>query len=230
VIKRPTEIIKKENFLSQEKSINIKENNFQELMNIYNIAMKKTVQYLNDIKTDVKRFYDYDMIDHITYRVKSPESIIKKMQKKDYELNYKELIENINDIAGVRVVCPLKTDIYRIRDIIYNIDDIKVIEDKDYISKPKKSGYMSYHLIICVPVEYEEKIIYIKVEIQIRTMAMDFWATLEHRMKYKSKNKYSEECSKEFIKFSKTLKTIDNKIEKLYEKQYGKNNVVVLKR
>ena len=215
----------------EEKSIiNIKENRFQELMDIYNKAMEKVISYLNGIKTDVKKFYNYDMIDHITYRIKSPESIISKMKKKGYDLNYKELIENVHDIAGVRVICALKSDIYKIRDIIYNIEDIKVIEDKDYITNQKKSGYMSYHLIIEVPIEYEGKIVYIKVEIQIRTMAMDFWATLEHKMKYKSQTKYSDECSKEFIKFAKTLKTIDNKIEKLYEKQYGKDNIVVLKR
>lgn len=227
---RPGAIIKKENFISEAKDIDIKENHFQELMNIYSIAMQKTVDYLNDIKTDVKKFYDYDVIDHISSRIKSPESIIKKMEKKGFDLNYKELIENINDVAGVRVVCPLKSDIFRVKEILANIEDLRILEERDYISKPKKSGYMSYHLIIGVPVEYEDSIMYVKVEVQIRTMAMDFWATLEHRMKYKTSVESSDECSKEFLKFAKTITSLDNKIGKLYEKQFGKDNIVVLKR
>ncbi len=223
-------IIKRENFISENQKIDIKENIFEELMNLYSDVMKKTVMLFEDIKKDVKKFYDYDMIDHITYRIKSPESIIKKMQKKGFELNYKELIENINDVAGVRVICPLKSDIYKIKEILGNVEEIKIIEERDYISKPKKSGYTSYHIIIGVPTEYKGSTLYLKVEVQIRTMAMDFWATLEHRMKYKTQVGFSEECSKEFIKFAKTVTNIDNKIAKLYEKQFGKDDIVVLKK
>ena len=152
------------------------------------------------------------------------------MDKKGFDLNYKALIENINDVAGVRVVCPLKTDIFRVKEILANIEEIRILEERDYISKPKKSGYTSYHLIIGVPVEYRDSTMYVKVEVQIRTMAMDFWATLEHRMKYKTSVEFSDECSKEFLKFAKTITSLDNKIGKLYEKQFGKDNIVVLKR
>ena len=144
--------------------------------------------------------------------------------------SYKELIENIHDVAGVRVICPLKDDIYKMREIISNIDEIKILEETDYISKPKKSGYRSYHMVCSVPVEYKENILYVNCEVQIRTMAMDFWATLEHRMKYKSSVGYSEECSKEFIKFAKTVASLDNKIGKLYKKRHGNNDIVVLKK
>ena len=109
-------------------------------------------------------------------------------------------------------------------------DYINLINEKDYVTNPKKSGYSSYHMVLEVPIILSQKTMYVKVELQIRTMAMDFWATLEHRMKYKSSVGYSEECSKEFIKFAKTITSLDNKIEKLYEKQHGKNNIVVLKR
>ena len=112
--KRNTELIKKENILSENKDIDIKEDHFKELMDIYTSAMDKMTMYLNEIKRDVKKFYDYDVIDHISSRLKSPESIITKMEKKGYDLNYKELIENIHDVAGVRVICPLKKDIYNI--------------------------------------------------------------------------------------------------------------------
>lgn len=227
----PNELVNKENLMSELKDIDVKADHFQELMELYKSALDKTVSYMNDIKDDIKKFYDYEIIDHVSSRIKTPESIIKKMEKKGFELNYKELIDNINDVAGVRVICPLKRDIYKIKEILENMDEIKILEERDYIAKPKKSGYTSYHLIIAVPVEYQENLMYVKVEIQIRTMAMDFWATLEHRMKYKTSSKYSDECSKEFVKFAKTLTSFDNKIGKLYEKQFGKNkDIVVLKK
>jgi len=224
----PVELITKNDFMSELKDIDIKADHFQELMDLYTKALEKTVAYMEDIKSDIQKFYDYEIIDHISSRIKKPESIIKKMEKKGFELNYKELIENINDVAGVRVICPLKRDIYKLKEILENMDEITILEERDYISKPKKSGYTSFHLIIAVPVEYKESTMYIKVEIQIRTMAMDFWATLEHRMKYKTSSKYTDECSKEFIKFAKTLTSFDNKIGKLYEKQFGKNKDIVV--
>ena len=210
--KRTTELVKKDNLLSENKDIDVKEDHFKELMSIYEAAMDKMTMYLNEIKRDVKKFYDYDVIDHISSRLKSPESIITKMEKKGYELNYKELIENIHDVAGVRVVCPLKDDIYKMKEIISNIDEIKVIEEVDYVSKPKKSGYRSYHMICSVPVEYKDNLLYVNVEVQIRTMAMDFWASLEHKMKYKTENEISKKESKDLVSYAKIINKIDNKM------------------
>lgn len=157
-------------------------------------------------------FYDYDLIDHINERIKSKESISKKMTKKGIDFTYSKMIENINDIAGVRVICPLKKDIYTIRKLITNLPGIKVLKEKDYITNPKKSGYSSYHMILEVPVTLSKNSVYVKVEVQIRTMAMDFWASLEHKMKYKNNKDVSKNVSKELVQCAKIVNKLDNKM------------------
>ena len=160
---------------------------------------------------------DYDLIDHINTRVKQPDSIVKKMKNKGYELTYKEMIENINDIAGIRVICQIKDDIFKIRDLIKEIPGIQVQSEKDYVSHPKESGYSSYHIIVKVPVTLSKQTIYVKVEIQIRTMAMDFWASLEHKMKYKTEKAINKKTSKELINYAKIVNRLDNKIALMNE-------------
>ncbi len=141
------------------------------------------------------------------------------MKRKNYKLNYKNIINNINDIAGIRLVCPLKSNIYTVIKIIEQMPNVKILNQKDYITKPKESGYSGYHLIIETPVEIEGKQIPIKVEIQLRTMAMDFWATNEHKMKYKTEKKLSWLDSKRLIMYAKILRIIDNKLIKINKKQ-----------
>ena len=102
---------------------------------------------------------------------------------------YKEMIDKINDVAGIRVICPIKKDIFTLRNLIVKISGVNVIKEKDYVTHPKESGYSSYHLIVEVPIRLSNSNIYVKVEVQIRTLAMDFWANLEHKMKYKAKEK-----------------------------------------
>ena len=155
-------------------------------------------------------------------RVKTPESIIKKMKRKNYELTYKNLIENINDIAGVRIICPFKANVFEVVEIIREFEDCRIIKEKDYITTPKKTGYSSYHIIIEVPVDLDGAKLYTKVEIQIRTMAMDFWATLEHEIKYKSSGELSAKVSKDLIKYAKIINKIDNRLMKLNNKKYRK--------
>ena len=157
-------------------------------------------------------FYNYDLIDHINERIKSKESISKKMTKKGIDFTYSKMIENINDIAGVRVICPLKKDIYTIRKLITNLPGIKILKEKDYITNPKKSGYSSYHMILEVPVTLSKNSVYAKVEVQIRTMAMDFWASLEHKMKYKNNKDVSKNVSKELVQCAKIVNKLDNKM------------------
>lgn len=170
-------LIKVENFLNYQEKVETKGNTFQKLMIIYKMAIKELETKLEILKEEFKIFYDYDLIDHINTRIKKPESIITKMNKKGYELTYKDMIENINDIAGIRVITPIIKDIFTVKKLITKIPGIKVLKEKDYVSNPKKSGYSSYHMIIEVPVTLSKEIIYVKVEIQIRTMAMDFWAS-----------------------------------------------------
>ena len=202
--------------------LDVKEKQFNLLMSIYQKALDQVLQELTEIQKSFHKLYGYDIIQHITSRIKTPRSIINKMKKKNYALNYQNLINNINDIAGIRIVCALKSDIDTVVNVIAQIPNIKILKVKDYISKPKKSGYSSYHLIIETPVEIEGNNLPMKVEIQLRTMAMDFWATNEHKMKYKTKKKLSILDSKKLTIYAKILNILDDKIMKIYQKQNRK--------
>lgn len=207
-----TDLIKMENFLDYDKKIEDDNETFKKLMFIYSIAIKELETKLEIFKDEFKTLYNYDLIDHINTRIKKPESIMKKMQDRGIEITYKEMIENINDIAGIRVVCPLKKDIFSIKDLIQKIPGINILKQKDYVTHPKKSGYSSYHLIVEVPVTLSQNIIYVKVEIQIRTMAMDFWASLEHKMKYKAEDDIDKKTYKEWINCANMVNKLDNKM------------------
>lgn len=210
--KKVNELIKVENFMDYQKTLDVKDKTFEKLMFIYSVAIKELETKINILKGEAKLFYNYELIDHINVRIKSPESIIKKMQKRNMELTYKDMIENINDIAGIRIVCPLKKDIVTIKEFLKKLPGVNVLKEKDYITNPKKSGYSSYHLILEVPVMLAKQNIYVKVEVQIRTIAMDFWASLEHKAKYKSDEEISKKESKEWINCAKMINKLDNKM------------------
>lgn len=199
--------------------INVGGRNFNLLMSVYEIALKQVEEEMTQIKESFNKIYGYDIINNITARIKAPNSIVNKMQKKHYEMNYKNLIENINDIAGIRVICPLKNDIYKTVNVIKQIPNVRIIKVKDYIKKPKESGYSGYHLIVETDVEIKGETIPVKVEIQLRTMAMDFWATNEHKMKYKSTKKLSFWDSKKLTIYAKLVNFLDNKIMRIHKKQ-----------
>ena len=207
-----TELQKVENFLESKKSIETNSRDFEKIMFIYKVAIKEIQTKLEILKEEFKIFYEYDIIDHINTRIKTPESIIKTMKNKEVKHTYKEMIKNINDIAGIRIICPLKNDIYTIRNLITNIPNIKILKEKDYVRNPKKSGYSSYHIIVEVPILLSQNLIYAKVEIQIRTLAMDFWASIEHKIKYKNKKEITKANSKELIQCAKIINKLDNKM------------------
>ena len=199
--------------------ISIGGRNFNILMSLYDKAFEQVKEELTQIKKSFNKIYGYDIINNITTRIKTPNSIVNKMQKKHYEMNYKNLIENINDIAGIRVTCPLKNDIYKTVNVIKQIPNVRIVKIKDYIKKPKESGYSGYHLIVETDVEVNDEVIPVKVEIQLRTMAMDFWATNEHKMKYKSTKKLSFWDSKKLTIYAKLVNFLDNKIMRIHKKQ-----------
>lgn len=205
-------IVEMKNFLSYDEKIEEKTNTFEKIMIIYEMAIEELKTKINILQKEFKVFYNYDLIDHVNSRIKKPESIINKMKKKGNELTYKEMIHNINDIAGVRIVCQLKDDIFKIRNLVEKIPGINIEKEKDYVNHPKESGYSSYHMIVKVPVTLSKQIIYVKVEIQIRTMAMDFWASLEHKMKYKTDKQINKKDSKELVNYAKIVNKMDNKI------------------
>ena len=156
------------------------------ILRMYNAAMNVTETRMNIIKDEFKYRGLRCPIHHIDTRLKSTKSILGKLEKKGMDLSLSAACNNIYDIAGVRVVCPYIKDVYMIRDRLMAQDDINIMEIKDYIAKPKKNGYRSLHMIIRVPVYFMNKKQLVPVEIQIRTEAMDLWASLEHDIKYKS--------------------------------------------
>lgn len=211
-------------YLNQEKGIiqnglipvDVKAQEFETIIGIYKQASDQVCKQLEMVKNALSKIYERDIINAITKRIKTPTSIINKMKKNNYEMNYKNLIENINDIAGIRIICPIKEDIYSLVSIIDKLPNINIIKTKDYIKKPKKSGYSGFHIIVQTPVDVQGRMVPIKVEIQLRTMAMDFWATNEHKLKYKANKKISFFNSKRLQFYAKILNVLENRINKMY--------------
>ena len=202
-----------ENLLqNQNEKLDIKDETFEKLMFFYKSALNQLETQLNILKNEYKTLYNYDLIDHISCRIKEPQSILNKMSKKNYDKTYINLIDKINDVAGIRVVCNLKDDIFFIRDLIKQMPDIHILKEKDYVTNPKPSGYSSYHMVVEVPVKLTQKTIYVKCEIQIRTLAMDFWASFEHKVKYKTEHDVSKKTSKELVSCAKMINKFDDKM------------------
>ena len=215
--KQSTDLVDLKNFLNYNEKVEATNETFQKLMFIYKMAIKELETKIEIFKSEFKMFYDYDLVDHVNTRIKSPKSIIQKMTKKECKLTYRDMIENINDIAGIRIICPLQKDIYSIKNLLQNVPGIETIKEKDYISKPKESGYSTYHIIFGVPVMLSQQLIYVKVEVQIRTMAMDFWSSLEHKMKYKPKEEPTKKQAREWINCAKAISKLDAKMMLLNE-------------
>ena len=152
---------------------------------LYNAALKEVGTKLEILNDEFQHVHQYNPIEHIKTRIKTPESIVKKLKRYGYETSIENMVRYINDIAGVRLICSFTSDIYRLAEMIGNQSDLKVLSIKDYIKNPKESGYKSYHMLVSVPIFLSDSVVDTKVVIQIRTIAMDFWASLEHKMRYK---------------------------------------------
>ena len=155
------------------------------IMFLYNSALKEVGTKLEILNDEFQHVHKYNPIEHIKTRIKTPESIVKKLRRYGYEISIENMVKYINDIAGVRLICSFTSDIYRLAEMIGNQSDLKVLSIKDYIKNPKESGYKSYHMLVSVPIFLSDSVVDTKVEIQIRTIAMDFWASLEHKIYYK---------------------------------------------
>ncbi len=158
---------------------------FEEFMMIYGCAIREVRTKFEVLNDDLSVANKRNPIEMIKSRVKKPESIVGKLRRRNLELSMESVIENIHDVAGVRVICSFVNDIYAIAQMFTSQDDVRVIEVKDYIKNPKPNGYRSYHMIVEVPVFFANRKQNVKVEVQLRTIAMDFWASLEHKMRYK---------------------------------------------
>ena len=155
------------------------------VMFLYNSALKEINTKIEILNNEFVHIYSYNPIEHIKSRLKTPESIVKKLKSDGREVTIPNMIDHLSDIAGIRIICSFLDDIYEVADMLIRQDDVKVIAVKDYIQNPKPNGYRSYHMIIEIPVFFSDSKKPIRVEVQIRTIAMDFWASLDHQLKYK---------------------------------------------
>ncbi|WP_211249862.1 GTP pyrophosphokinase [Carnobacterium funditum] len=194
--------------------------NFRELMLAYNAAIRAVTTKLEILNDELSHHDKKNPIQVIKSRVKEPASIVRKLQKMDKDITTTAIVSSLNDVAGVRVVVAFIDDIYTVADMLVKQDDVTLIDAKDYVKNPKSNGYRSYHMIIAVPIFFSDRKQSVKVEVQIRTVAMDFWASLEYQLKYKENLKDSnsieielKECAETIARTDLKMLEIKNKIE-----------------
>ena len=190
---------------------------WKEVNLIYNAALKQVETKIEILNDEFQHVHRYNPIEHIKARIKTPESIVKKLKRHGYESTIDNMVKYINDIAGIRIICSFTSDIYQIAEMVGQQKDIQVVAVKDYITYPKASGYKSYHMIVTVPVYLSDRIVDTKVEIQIRTVAMDFWASLEHKIHYKFEGDAPEHIQSELIECAKLVSDLDIRMLSLNE-------------
>lgn len=184
---------------------------------LYDAALKEINTKIEILNNEFKLAHQYNPIEHIASRIKSPQSIAKKLRHNNRELTVENIVKYINDVAGIRVICSFSSDIYRIADAIAKQSDVKVLKIKDYIMCPKENGYSSYHMIVAIPIFLSDKVVDTKVEIQIRTIAMDFWASLEHKIYYKFEGNAPTHIRKELKECANIVSYLDQKMLSLNE-------------
>lgn len=187
------------------------------IMFLYNSALKEVGTKLEILNDEFQHVHKYNPIEHIKTRIKTPESIVKKLRRYGYEISIENMVKYINDIAGVRLICSFTSDIYRLAEMIGNQSDLKVLSIKDYIKNPKESGYKSYHMLVSVPIFLSDSVVDTKVEIQIRTIAMDFWASLEHKIYYKFEGNAPDYISRDLQECAQMVAELDDKMLSLNE-------------
>lgn len=188
---------------------------FQQIMMIYESAIKQLQTKLDILNKENKISGRRNPIETVKSRIKSPQSIAGKLQKKQLPITFESMQKNLNDIAGVRVICPYISDIYSVRDTLLKQPDITLLEEKDYIKQPKESGYRSLHLVVQIPVYLSETTHNVKVEIQLRTIAMDFWACLEHELHYKTTANVPDSVRRELFRVAETIAITDREMEEI---------------
>lgn len=196
---------------------------FLELQHLYDSAIEVVKTYLNILDDEFSVKFQRNPIHNIESRLKSPQSIIGKLQKKGLPITTEAARNNLLDMAGIRVTCCYISDIYAIADLLSRRDDFVVIKKKDYIMNPKPSGYRSLHMVVNVPVYLSTQKAYAPVEIQIRTIAMDFWASLEHQLRYKKDFDFTEEMAKELQDCADLSAQLDARMDSLREHVESEN-------
>ena len=188
---------------------------FQQIMMIYESAIKQIETKLDILNKESSVKRTRNPISTIKSRIKSPESIANKLQKKGFPVTFDSMMKNLNDIAGVRVICPYISDIYSVRDMLLKQPDLTLIKQNDYIENPKESGYRSLHLVMEIPVYLSKTEHHVRVEIQLRTIAMDFWASLEHQLHYKNSAHVPDSVRRELYRCAETIAMTDREMEEI---------------
>jgi putative GTP pyrophosphokinase len=189
---------------------------FTRFMMSYKFGIDEVMTKINILREEFNHVHDYNPIEHVNSRLKSPESILDKARRKGLEIDTAVIRERIHDIAGIRITCSFLSDIYKIRDMLAGQVDLTVIAERDYVASPKANGYTSLHLIVSVPVFMSDRVEQVPVEIQIRTIAMDFWASLEHKIYYKYNRDVPETLLDELKVAADTANRLDLKMQNLH--------------
>lgn len=185
---------------------------FQEAMMMYTCAIREAKTKLEVLNDELSVRNKRNPIEMIKSRVKKPMSIVEKLERRGLEISIQSMMENLDDVAGIRVICSFVDDIYQVAEMLVRQDDVRVIAIKDYIKHPKENGYRSYHMIIEIPVFFSNEKKYMRVEVQIRTIAMDFWASLDHQLKYKKELVDAGEISEELRRCAEVIARTDEEM------------------
>ncbi|MFC6041932.1 GTP pyrophosphokinase family protein [Nocardioides hankookensis] len=198
---------------------------FRRFMLEHRFGMDEVVTKLNILRDEFTHLHDYNPIESVSSRLKSPESLLEKIQRKGLVLedhpSFDEVRERVVDIAGVRVVCSFTSDVYRVFDVLAHQTDVRIVEVRDYIIKPKPNGYRSLHALVEVPVFLSEGTRPVRVEVQFRTIAMDFWASLEHKIYYKYRRDVPAELLAGLRDAAETAYALDQNMQSLHEEVRG---------
>lgn len=189
---------------------------FAELMMRYRCAIKEVQTKFEVLDEEFSIRYNRNPVEAIKTRLKSPRSIFGKMQKNDLPITVENIRDHLSDIAGIRIICSYPEDIYTLCDMFLRQDDVKLIRKKDYIANPKENGYRSLHLIVEVPIFLTDAKEYVRAEVQFRTIAMDFWASLEHKLKYKKDIPYAAEVAAELKDCAEQIAFLDRRMEAVH--------------
>ena len=188
-----------------------------EMEHLYNAAIRQLTSKFEILNDEFRVKYERSPIHHIESRLKSSASIVKKLMKRGKDVSVESAKENINDIAGVRVVCHYIDDVYAVADMLLRQSDVKLIRRQDYIRQPNYNGYRSLHMDVEIPVYLSDKTEFVAVEVQIRTVAMDFWASLEHDLRYKSNKEIPEGIIEQMLKCADEIADIDRRMQEIYK-------------
>ncbi len=182
----------------------------------YRYALREMSAKLENLDDYCQRHFDHNPIHHMESRIKTPESILEKMRRREYDMDFKTLRKNVYDIAGIRVICNYINDIYQIINLLCQQRDLSIQLTKDYIVTPKQTGYRSLHIVFDIELYFNNEIKKVPVEIQFRTIAMDMWASLEHELRYKSNNNLTDDEKNNLKSYSDTLYNIDLNMQRIY--------------